>query len=100
MVSVAREGVSVWAPAPPPATTRALALASVLDLLLAGLGGGHHVGGHLVDRAGALLQAAQVGAVLVSLHLGERGGGSGRALGSPPPPGPPATRSVSTTARG
>lgn len=50
-------------------TPECAALASVLDLLLAGLGGGHHVSSPLVDRAGALLQAAQVGAVFVSFYL-------------------------------
>lgn len=81
---------------PTPSLDQGPALASVLDLLLAGLRGGHHVSGHLVDRAGALLQAAQVGAVLVGLHLGARGRGSGWAPQDRPPfPGPLATRSVS-----
>lgn len=58
-------------PATPP---DAQALTPVLNLFLAGLGGGHHGGSPLVDGARALLQAAQVGAVLVGLDLG----GSGR----------------------
>lgn len=64
---------------PPPQLPPGPTLTSFFDLLLARLGGGHHAGGHLVDGAGALLQAAQVGAVLVRLHLGEGGGRSGSA---------------------
>lgn len=78
IVSVTRDGVSVWDPARPPnAAPRPPAVTSLFDLLLARLGGGHHVGGHHVDSAGALLQAAQVATVLVGLHLGECGGESG-----------------------
>lgn len=82
MVSEGRAGwVSVCVPSPsPPHPTRTPAPTSVLDLLLARLGGGHHVGGHLIDGARALLQATQVGAVLVGLHL-EGVGGAGTAQG-------------------
>ena len=72
MVSAGRAGwVSVCVPSPPPPRPTGTPVpTSVFDLLLARLGGGHHVGGHLVDSARALLQATQVGAVLVGLHLG------------------------------
>lgn len=45
-----------------------------LDLGLAGFGGRHDPRGGLGDAPGRLLQAGQVGAVLVRLHLGDRRG--------------------------
>ena len=57
-------------------------LTRLLDLRLPRLGGGHDAGGCLGDASRSLLQAVQVGAVLVGLHLestaglgGVRGGG-------------------------
>lgn len=111
MVSAGRAGwVSVCVPSPPPPHPMGMPVpTSVFDLLLARLGGGHHVGGHLIDGARALLQATQVGAVLVGLHLGAwvaRGrlrdgptacttaprspsrGGRGASPWRPPPAGP------------
>lgn len=45
------------------------ALAFLLQVVLARLGGGHHVGCHLIDVAGRMLEDRQPLTVAVCLHL-------------------------------
>lgn len=56
--------------------SRSPTLTFLLHLRLPSLGGGHHSGRGLGDAPGGLLELAQVGAVLVRLHLPDSDGGA------------------------